>query len=54
MPPRATDVPRLRTMCVRLTDGEWKELETFVGPRNRSDVFRRILLDAARADDDAA
>lgn len=49
---READDPRKRTMCVRLTDAEWNELNEWVGNRNRSNVFRRILLDAARADED--
>lgn len=49
MATREADDPRKRTMCVRLTDAEWNELNDWVGDRNRSEVFRRVLLPAARA-----
>lgn len=49
-PRREADDPRKRTMCVRLTDAEWREINEYVGDRNRSDVFRQMLLEAARAD----
>lgn len=52
MPNREAEAPRKRTMCVRLTDAEWRELNDWIGDRNRSNVFRRILLGAARADED--
>lgn len=51
MAKREADDPRKRTMCVRLTDAEWREINDWVGDRNRSDVFRRLLLSTVRADD---
>lgn len=50
---READDPRIRTMCVRLTDAEWNRVNDWVGDRNRSDVFRRLLLDAVTSDADA-
>lgn len=51
MAKREADDPRKRTMCVRLTDAEWREINEWIGDRNRSDVFRRLLLSTVRADD---
>lgn len=51
-----SDDPRDLTICVRVNAGEKREIEKFVadspGGSNRSEILRRVVLDAARSDGD--
>lgn len=50
MSPRpVADQPRKTTVCFRTTDPERREIEAWVGDRNRSDLLRRLVLDHIRS-----
>jgi hypothetical protein len=43
-----SDDPRDKTLCIRMTKSEKDEVDQWIGARNRSEVLRRLVLQAAR------
>ena len=43
-----SDAARTKYLNIRVTEAEWREMDEWVGTRNRSEVLRRVIFEKIR------